>query len=192
LLLRLKRALGLATAAEKWDDQYARGRWDWLARLDELAHYSVLAGYALELKPGGELLDVGCGEGLFRARLHSNAFSRYVGIDFREAIQRAAPRVDDRTTFELGDMRTYVPTTKFDTIVFNEVLYYFTDPMAGMARYDPFLKPGGILLVSTFIKDVTPALWRQIEERYDLVDRVTITNVRGTRWVCAAMLLKNG
>src|SRR5687768_7735334 len=67
----------------RWNRQYAAGEWTWLARPGELARYSILAGYALELKPGGKLLDVGCGEGLLRDRLHPRAFSQYVRSEER-------------------------------------------------------------------------------------------------------------
>ena len=119
----------------RWDSQQAGGKWDYLGGLEELAHYSVLAGYALELKPGGDLLDIGCGEGLLRERLHPSAFGRYVGVDFGEAVRSAARRADDRTSFVIADMHDYVPDRSFDTIVFNEVLYYFRDPVAGARRY---------------------------------------------------------
>src|ERR687895_1942181 len=99
----------------RWNRQYAAGDWAWLARPGELARYSILAGYALELKPGGKVLDVGCGEGLLRDRLHPRAFSEYVGIDFEEAIRRAAPRIDDRTRFVVADMNFFEADTAFDT-----------------------------------------------------------------------------
>src|SRR5687767_1197443 len=94
--------------------QYEAGEWTWLGRPGELARYSVLAGYALEFKPWGKVLDVGCGEGLLRDRLHSHGFTQYVGIDFEEPIRRAARRVDERTRFFAADMNFFVPDVAFD------------------------------------------------------------------------------
>src|SRR6266566_1558759 len=47
-----------------WNAQYESGRWTYLGRLSELSRYSVLVGYMVHFKPGGAVLDVGCGEGI--------------------------------------------------------------------------------------------------------------------------------
>lgn len=188
----IQRLLGRRSAAEKWNAQYAAGRWTAFDRLDELAHYSVLAGYALHLKPGGALLDVGCGDGALRARLHPGAFSRYLGLDFGEAIAKAQHRADDKTEFAVGDMREFVPPTTFDTIVFNESLYYVTEPVAELARYSRWLAPGGVFLVSTHLKPNTESLWARIAESYDIIDHTTVVNAHGTTWRCGALQPRAG
>lgn len=183
----LQRLFGRRTIQQKWDAQWASERFAWLGRLDELAHYSVLAGYALHLKPAGALLDVGSGDGVLRDRLHPAAFSRYVGIDFAEAIARAQSRVDERTSFVAADMCTFTPDEKFDTIVFNESLYYATDPVAELGRYRSFLVADGVFLVSTHLKPKTEELWASMAARYALIDRVVVTNGAGVQWICGAL-----
>jgi trans-aconitate methyltransferase len=173
----------------RWNRQYAAGEWTWLARAGELARYSVLSGYALELKPGGKLLDVGCGEGLLRDRLHPRAFTEYVGIDFEEAIRRAAHRVDEHTHFVEADMNFFVPDVAFDTIVFNESLYLFRDVAQGLERYESFLAPNGLLLISMHGGTKTQEIWYLLAERYAVVDEVTLTNREGASWTCKALLL---
>jgi SAM-dependent methyltransferase len=174
------RLLHLQTSEEKWDTQWADHRWDGLGRLDELAHYSVLAGYALHLKPGG----------LLRDRLHQDAFSRYLGLDFGEAIARAASRVDSRTSFVVGDLRTFEPPAVFDTIVFNESLYYAVEAAAELRRYSRWLAPDGVFLVSTHLKEAHVERWRSIDQHFAIIDRVTVTNALGTSWMCGAIKLK--
>jgi len=171
----------------RWNRQYAAGEWVWLARPGELARYSVLAGYALELKPGGKLLDVGCGEGLLRDRLHPSAFTQYVGIDFEEAIRRAAHRVDERTRFFAADMNFFVPDVTLDTIVFNESLYLFRDVANGLERYETFLAPNGVFLISMHGGTKTQEIWSLLGERYAVIDDVTITNHAGASWTCKAL-----
>ena len=183
----LQRLRGRRTTQQKWDAQWAGERFAWLGRLDELAHYSVLAGYALQLKPGGALLDIGSGDGVLRDRLHPKAFSRYVGVDFAEAIARAQPRVDERTSFVAADMRTFTPDAKFDTIVFNESLYYVADPIAELDRYAGFLNADGIFLISTHLKPKTEELWTRMSTRYGVIDRVTVANQAGVQWICGAL-----
>ena len=66
----------------RWEREYASGRWSYLGGVDELAHYSVIVGYYAFLKPGGSVLDVGCGEGILQTRLSPHGYCRYLGIDF--------------------------------------------------------------------------------------------------------------
>jgi 2-polyprenyl-3-methyl-5-hydroxy-6-metoxy-1,4-benzoquinol methylase len=174
----------------RWNRQYAAGEWTWLTRPTELARYSVLAGYALELKPGGKLLDVGCGEGLLRDRLHPDAFTEYVGIDFEEAIRRAAHRVDERTRFIQADMNFFVSDARFDTIVFNESLYLFRNVAEGLERFEGFLAPNGIFLISMHGGTKTQEIWTLLGERYEVIDEVTITNRDGAIWTCKAVTVR--
>ena len=171
----------------RWNRQYAAGDWAWLARPGELARYSILAGYALELKPGGKLLDVGCGEGLLRDRLHPRAFTAYVGIDFEEPIRRAASRADEQTRFIAADMNFFVPDLTFDTIVFNESLYLFRHVPDGIMRYETFLASDGVFLVSMHGGEKTHEIWSLLAERYAVIDEVTITNRDGAIWTCKAL-----
>jgi SAM-dependent methyltransferase len=123
---------------------------------------------------------------LLRDRLHPAAFSRYVGLDFAEPVARAQSRVDERTAFVVGDMLTHVFETPFDTIVFNESLYYATDVVAELRRYGRWLSPGGVFLVSTHMKEKTVGMWDRILESHDVLDRVTVTNGKGVSWICGA------
>jgi SAM-dependent methyltransferase len=171
----------------RWNRQYAAGEWTWLARPGELARYGVLAAYALELKPAGKLLDVGCGEGLLRDRLHPGAFTHYVGIDFEEAVRRAAHRADERTRFLVADMNFFVPDMTFDTIVFNESLYLFRDVAEALQRYEAFLAPNGLFLISMHGGTKSHEIWDLLGERYAVLDEVTITNREGSNWACKAL-----
>ena len=83
----------MAGGRERLDVQYARGSWDYLRSLDELARFSVLAGYCHYLKPNGRILEIGCGEGILQERLDPARYARYVGVDIsEEAVRRAQAR----------------------------------------------------------------------------------------------------
>lgn len=168
---------------EVWEEQYRGGKWELMRGLDEVARYSVIAGYLHHLKPGGSVLDVGSGEGLLRDHLAPFGITRYHGIDLSEAaIAQAAPRAGEHTTFAAADAETYVPPGRFDAVVFNECVYYFNDPVGSVRRYEPYLTAGGCFVVSTFRSRRADVIARRLGEVYSLLEETAITNRKGT-WV---------
>jgi len=190
LVDRGRRSDNLLQSAQTWEAQYAAGRWDFLAQLSELARFSVLAGYIWHLKPGGAVLDVGCGQGALLRRLPSSAYSRYLGLDVSaSAVAVAQEQHDERSTFLAADCELYSPEERFDAIVFNEVLCCLRDPLLTVERYARSLNPGGLLLVSmcTATRGSSTILWR-LRRAYATVDEVRVTHDgRKVSWVCAAL-----
>lgn len=170
----------------RWNTQYATGVWDRLRALDELAHHAMIAGYVRMLKPGGSVLDVACGEGLLRDAL-GDACHTYLGIDFTEPIRLAEPRVTASTRFAVADMHEFTTHERFDAIIFNESLYYFEDPLAGLTRYVSLLASNGVLLVSMHETTRTTGIWDRLADRFALVDEVRITNRRDVSWTVKAL-----
>jgi len=179
-------------SGETWDRQYQAGRWSYLAQLSELSRYSVLTGYMAHLKPDAAVLDVGCGEGVLFERLLPHGYRRYVGVDVSAvAIARLADRHDEKTTFIAADGEYYEPDERFDLIVFNEVLYFFRDPLAAVARYCGALRPDGLLLVSTCtgFKRGLPIL-AALKRSYAVVDETRVTHDDNEwSWICTVLAL---
>jgi 2-polyprenyl-3-methyl-5-hydroxy-6-metoxy-1,4-benzoquinol methylase len=190
LVDRTRRSDGLLQAAQTWEAQYAAGRWDFLGQLSELARFSVLAGYICHLKPGGAVLDCGCGQGTLLHRLPSSSYARYVGIDVSaSAIAVAKQAQNERSAFLVMDCDLYSPVEKFDVMVFNEVLCCLRDPLGTVERYARSLNPGGLLLVSlcTAAHGSATILWR-LKRAFTVVDEVRVIHSgRKVSWVCAAL-----
>ena len=190
LVDRGRRSDGLLQSAQTWEAQYAAGRWDFLAELSELARFSILAGYICHLKPGGTVLDTGCGQGVLLRRLPRSCYSRYVGIDLSgSAISVAQEQANEHSTFLVANCEEYSPAEHFDVIVFNEVLCCLRDPLRTVERYARSLNPGGLLLVSlcTAARGSTTIL-RRLKRAYATVDEVRVVHGgRKVSWVCTAL-----
>jgi|SRR3954470_13178444 SAM-dependent methyltransferase len=179
-----------APSAATWDAQYVAGRWAYLGELPELARFSVLAGYLSHFKPGGAILDIGCGEGALAKRLPAGAFRRYVGVDLSAAaIEKAVRAAASNTSWIAADAQNYEPTERFDAVVFNEVVYFFADPAGTVERYARALNDGGILLfsINTAFRGGM-AILADLKRRYATLDETRLTHANNDwSWVCTAL-----
>lgn len=169
-------------SAARWDEQYAAGRWDFLADVEEIARLGATAAFVERAGARGLVLDLGCGEGLLADLLHPSAERPYLGVDLSAvALERAQGRAGPNTTYTCADAETYSPPSAPAAVVMNESLYYFREPIAGAARYASLLAPDGLLVVSMFSSPRTEAILRALSERLPLADRVAVEGRRG-RW----------
>jgi 2-polyprenyl-3-methyl-5-hydroxy-6-metoxy-1,4-benzoquinol methylase len=173
---------------ERLDLKYKTGFWDSLRRVEELAHYSIVAGYLQFLKKGGTILDIGCGEGLLQERIGAGNYSLYTGFDLSaEAISMAKSKEDTKTSFLVADMNTFKSATRFDAIIFNEVIYY-SNVLNTLQRYSGFLKEDGIFILSNFDSQNDKINWNDITRMFQLYDETIVINKNGTRWVIKVLL----
>jgi 2-polyprenyl-3-methyl-5-hydroxy-6-metoxy-1,4-benzoquinol methylase len=182
--LRRRRRGGIAAdPARKWEDEYRSGKWGWLRDLSELGRYGVIAAYVRRLKPGGVVLDVGCGEGVLQEHL-AGAYSAYTGIDFSaDAIRRASARQDARTRFVVADATKFSARERFDVVIMNECLYLFDDPVAVARGYESMLNPGGLMIVSMYGEAKPRRIWRALAGRYLALDEQHVVHPTGKTWV---------
>ena len=171
---------------DEWEAQYSDGEWARLRNVDELPHYSVIAGYVSHYAECGRILDVGCGEGILQEVLGQGRYTRYVGIDLaQDAILKASIKRDSRTMFEQADASLYTPHHEFDVVVFNEVLYYFDTPLDLIGRYAPQLADGGTTIVSMVVDRRSLRIWRMLERTYAPEAEVLVAN-RTASWIVKA------
>lgn len=185
---RLVSGMGKPVPKSEWERQVKNGEWEYIKHLDELAHYSIIAGYFQHLKKGGAILDVGCGEGLLQMRLNPQTYAYYAGIDISEAaIERAASKADDKTFFFVACAGNYVPPQLFDAIIFNEVLYYLDSPLQILSRYSNYLNQDGVFIIS-MVKSLRSAfIWQRIKSQYITLDETKIVNMQGLGWICRVL-----
>lgn len=170
----------------QWDREYASGGWEWLKSDDERVHNYIIAAYCTRFGPDAAILDVGCGEGVLHGLLARAGYRQYVGIDVSQtAIERMASRADSRTRFLVANAETLALQDQFDLVVINEVLYYFRDPMATLARLRAMV-PAGAFIIS--MADVgfratlrIQRMWQDIETAMPMLDGISMCYAKGLR-----------
>ncbi len=169
---------------ERWESEYSSGHWDYLRSLQQTARYHVIAGYCDHFARGGAILDVGCGDGYLQEVLASAGYASYLGIDLSaEAIGNAKSRQDEKTSFRQADVDSLQPDERFDSIVFNESLYYFKKPIPVLKQYASFLTEDGVFIISMHgLRSWNRRLWKMVEAVYPPVDEVTVSHGSGKCW----------
>lgn len=155
--------------------------WARLEDINELGRYRVVQGYMEAFAPGGTMLDVGCAQGLLQRGLR---YGTYTGIDpLAETVATAQDRADDHTRFLVADGATYVPDREYDVIAFNETLYYFDDPVATLLRYQQFLAPSGVFVISLFNRLwFARRLMRRLQAVSPVVAETRVFSRQGAGW----------
>ncbi|MBA5776396.1 class I SAM-dependent methyltransferase [Stappia sp. F7233] len=141
-----------ASTAEGWDEEYRGGRWSFLRDLPESGRYGIIGMWLALNDCLGNVLDIGCGEGLLYERLKPMGIGRYLGVDLAPAALGIADVDPAIASLRAGDMHTFTPEKdeRFSAIVFNEVLHFSDDPVAVVSRYVPFLAEDGLIAISMY------------------------------------------
>jgi len=172
---------------ERWNREYADGRWARLKKLSEVAHNAVLLGYISFLRPDASILEVGCGDGLLLPLLTRLGYRRYLGIDISSvAIKKCEQFGDERTSFQTADAENYVPDFRPDVIVLNESIYYFGQPIQALERYNQHLAPDGVFVLSLVDNPQTRTIIRCLKNTFSLIDQTTVSNSKAA-WHCVVL-----
>ncbi|MGY2126862.1 methyltransferase domain-containing protein [Blastococcus sp. SYSU DS0617] len=112
------------------------------------------AAYLLPaLRPGADLLDVGCGPGTITVDLAARvAPGRVLALDVSPdplpEARAAAERAGVEVAFEVGDVYALdLPDGSFDVVHAHQVLQHLTDPVAALREMARVCRPGGVVAV---------------------------------------------
>ncbi len=112
------------------------------------------AAYLLpSLRPGLDLLDVGCGPGTITVDLAALvAPGRVLGVDMTDAPLAEARDLAERTgasvVFEVGDVYALAEDDdSFDVVHAHQVLQHLADPVAALREMARVCRPGGLIAV---------------------------------------------
>ena len=134
------------------DDRYTHGHHDSVLRSHRWRTAENSAAYLLpHLRPGLEVLDVGCGPGTITVDLARRvAPGRVTGIDRSPDVLAEARSAagDADVTFSVGDVYLLdFPDDSFDVVHAHQVLQHLSDPVAALREMRRVCRPGGTVAV---------------------------------------------
>src|ERR1700722_15674899 len=137
------------------NDTYTHGHHDSVLRSHRWRTAENSAAYLLPyLKPGLDLLDVGCGPGTITVDLAARVSpGRVIGVDREPAVvAEATGLLEEGATgnveFRTGDVYSLgFADQSFDVVHAHQVLQHLSDPIAALVDMRRVLRPGGILAV---------------------------------------------
>jgi|SRR5271170_592399 len=137
-----------------WEREYSGNKWDFADDTSGDCVYSYLEKYVAN----GTILDMGCGSGNTANEMAATAYQSYVGVDISEvALAKAARRSkengrQEKNRFECDDLLDYVPTGKYDAILFRESMYHVPIGRikSTLDHYSAYLKDDGVFIVRLY------------------------------------------
>lgn len=154
-------------------DTYTHGHHESVLRSHRWRTAENSAGYLLpHLRPGLDLLDVGCGPGNITRDLSARvAPGRVLGLDAAADVIAAAradavDSGDDRVTFAVGDVYALdLPDASFDVVHAHQVLQHLSDPVGALVELRRVVRPDGLVAVRD--SDYAAMVWAPRDPRLD-------------------------
>lgn len=162
-------------------DTYTHGHHESVLRSHRWRTAANSCAYLLpHLRPGMDLLDIGCGPATITADLAAAvAPGRATGVDRAPEVVATARGEHPGLDLRVGDVYDLaVPDASFDVAHAHQVLQHLTDPVRGLREMRRVLRPGGLLAVRD--SDYAAFAWAPRDPRLDawidLYHRVTRAN----------------
>lgn len=112
-----------------------------------------------QLKPGGALLDIGCGAGDFLSTLQAFPHWQVTGIEPSPTAAEAARDRHGLSVITGGLPQPDLAPAQFDIITLWHVFEHLEDLSAALAEIRRLLKPDGVLVIAVPVADSLEARW---------------------------------
>jgi SAM-dependent methyltransferase len=140
-----------------------REHWWWRAREDLIVDQ---LRYHLGVEHRHQILDVGCGGGLFFDRLAD--FGDVEGIEPDLSMRLELPEIDSRIHW--GPLETFRASKKYSVILLLDVLEHLPDAAGSLAHLSRLLQPNGLIVITV---PAFPILWTAHDDLNDHLVRYT-------------------
>jgi SAM-dependent methyltransferase len=167
----------------RWNHQYAKGVWEGLKNPIEFERQKVCKSFFEKHKPNGNLLEIGCGEGmLIEYIFEGKGYGQYLGIDVSDlAILNCQKLKNEHTNFIVADMDNLVLSQKYDVILFNESINYSANIPRLLANcVQNILAKDGVFIMSLHQYKHSSQHWKEIHESLQTIDNQQVTNDRSS------------
>jgi len=146
---------GFLRPSAEWFDHEIDVQWQWPARQRSMfLERGVLN--TLAIRPGGEILEICCGDGFNAHRFYAERGAKVLAIDHNRAALAHARRFHARPNVEYRhcDIRLGLPEGPFDNIIWDSAIHHFTLPELAviLESVHRSLAGGGVLSGYTVIE----------------------------------------
>lgn len=155
----------------------------WNEYSDRITDTDLEASYAAfkSLLPSGydangkSLLDIGCGTGIHAISAHKAGFSPVVAVDYYEGSVIAARKMASRTgalvEVKQDDILNPQLRGEFDVVYSWGVLHHTGNMKLAIENAARFVKPGGVFIISIYLKTPLCGFWKIEKRIYTLMPR---------------------
>jgi SAM-dependent methyltransferase len=165
-----------------WDEEFARGQWNYLEHTKGDPVYGFIEKYS----ENGRVLDLGCGSGNTGNELEYKKYERYVGTDISiVAIDKAKIRTqknarEGKNEYVCAAIETYVPKEKYNVILFRESIFYVAIGKIKKVidRYCNYLTDDGVIIVRMCDRDKYKAILNVITKHYRVIERYRVNEAK--------------
>jgi 2-polyprenyl-6-hydroxyphenyl methylase/3-demethylubiquinone-9 3-methyltransferase len=162
---------------EQWDEYAQRATDDDLAASKHALSELIPAGFRPE---GKTFLDIGCGSGMHSVAAAKLGFS-VTATDYYEGSVRATQRMAQRTGVQLNSFQDDILNTKlsgtFDVVYSWGVLHHTGNMAAAIDNAKALVVPGGIFIISIYLKTPLCGFWKVEKRIYTLLPRFVQTGL---------------
>ncbi|CAM0943791.1 unnamed protein product [Alopecurus aequalis] len=140
----------------------------------------------LKRKTGGTIVDASCGSGLFsRLFVKSELYSLVIALDFSENMLKQCNEFvkqenisDEKLALVRADIsRLPLVSGSIDAVHAGAAIHCWPSPACAVAEISRVLRPGGILVASTFIADVLPPAVQVLRIGRPYIGQITGSNI---------------
>jgi len=156
-----------------WDYEYSHGQWDFL-RNKEMQRIRAAKELLKKNVQNGNILEVGCGAGVFFKNILDINFGFYEGIDVSKVAINKIIKTENSIFFN-ADMERHIPqNAPFSVIIFNEVLYYSKNPLKLLLKYRGFQKKNGVFLIGMYNTPTSNHIWNEIDHHFIVRESIEV------------------
>lgn len=146
---------GFLRPSAEWFDHEIDVQWQWSARQSSMfLERGVLN--TLAMRPGGEVLELCCGDGFNTHRFYAGRAGRVLAVDHDEHALRHARRLHGRPNVRYAscDISRGLPEGPFDNVVWDSAIHHFSEAEVHtiLGFIHARLRPDGVLSGYTIIE----------------------------------------